>query len=58
MLAERATFAFFGVPGLYAPVAHWAIVWFGNAGTAAALAVVGFGILGAALVFQRFRPAV
>jgi hypothetical protein len=51
------SFAFFGLLGVYAPVAHWTIDWFGSAGSTAALALVGFGLPGAGLYVQRLRVA-
>jgi hypothetical protein len=52
-VVERATFAFFGLLGLYAPFVHWSGDWFGNVGTALALAVVGFSILALGILVQR-----
>jgi hypothetical protein len=42
---RRATWALFGIAGVYAPLAHFAAQWFGNLGTTAALALVGCGFL-------------
>jgi hypothetical protein len=47
---RRATWALFGLLGLWAPVVHYTAAWFGNLGTAFALFVVGLLILGAGLV--------
>jgi hypothetical protein len=49
---RRATWVLFGILGGYAPLAHYAADWFGNTGTAAALAVVGFGIVAAGIAFR------
>jgi hypothetical protein len=50
---ERATFAFFGLLGVYAPFVHYGDHWFGNLGLAFTLAVVGFSILAAGLAIQQ-----
>ena len=42
---RRATWGLFGVFGTYAPVVHYTDKWFGNLGTAFALAAVGFGLI-------------
>jgi hypothetical protein len=52
VLYRRATFAFFGLLGLYAPLAHYGDDWFGNLGLACALAALGFTILAAGIVVQ------
>jgi hypothetical protein len=49
----RGTWAIFGVAGFYAPVAHYFDVWFGNLGTALALAAVGIGLVVLGLVARR-----
>ena len=50
---HRATWGLFGVAGTYAPIAHYADKWFGNLGTAFALAAVGFALLGIGIAIQR-----
>jgi hypothetical protein len=50
---RRATFAFFGLLGLYAPLAHYGNDWFGNLGLACALAALGFTILAAGILVQE-----
>jgi hypothetical protein len=50
---HRATWGLFGVAGTYAPVVHYTDKWFGNLGTAFALAVVGFGLVGIGIAIQR-----
>jgi hypothetical protein len=42
---RRATWTLFGIVGVYAPLAHYAVVWFGNLGRTAALAAIGFGFV-------------
>ena len=49
---ERATFAFFGLLGIYSPFLHYSDEWFGNLGIAFALAVLGFAIVGIGLAVQ------
>jgi len=53
VLYRRATFAFFGLLGLYAPLAHYGDDWFGNLGLACALGALGFTILGAGVLVQE-----
>jgi hypothetical protein len=50
---HRATWGLFGVAGTYAPIAHYTDKWFGNLGTAFALAAVGFALLGIGIAIQR-----
>ena len=42
---RRATWTLFGIVGVYAPLAHYAVQWFGNLGRTAALAAIGFGFV-------------
>ena len=42
---RRATWTLFGIVGVYAPLAHYAVQWFGNLGATAALAAIGFGFV-------------
>ena len=50
---HRATWALFGLLGMWAPIVHYSARWFGNLGTAFALFVIGLSILGAGLAVQR-----
>ncbi len=50
---RRPTFAFFGLLGLYAPLAHYGDDWFGNLGLACALATLGFTVLAAGVLVQE-----
>jgi len=65
---HRATWAVFGLLGLYSPFFHYSDRWFGNLGTAFALTVVGLAIVAlgmavqssgdswAAMIARRARP--
>jgi hypothetical protein len=50
---HRATWGLFGVAGTYAPCVHYADRWFGNLGTAFALAAIGFALVGIGIAIQR-----
>ncbi|HEX4323306.1 MAG TPA: hypothetical protein VHZ77_01620 [Gaiellaceae bacterium] len=50
---RRASFAFFGLLGIYSPFVHYSDDWFGNLGIAFALAVLGFAILAVGISVQQ-----
>jgi hypothetical protein len=50
----RGTWAVFGVAGFYAPIAHYLNDWFGNLGTAFALAALGILLVAMGLAARRF----
>jgi hypothetical protein len=50
---RRATYAFFGLLGLYVPLAHFLDSWLGSLGLAIVLALVGATILAAGMALQR-----
>jgi hypothetical protein len=52
---RRATWAVFGVAGVFAPIAHYLDVWFGSLGTAFALAAFGLALLGLGIA-ARLAP--
>jgi len=52
---RRATWAVFGVAGIFAPVAHYLDVWFANLGTAFALTAFGVALVGLGIA-TRLAP--
>jgi hypothetical protein len=53
----RGTWAVFGIAGFYAPIAHYLDVWFGNLGTALALAGFGLVLIGLGMMARRYGGA-
>jgi hypothetical protein len=52
---RRATWAVFGVAGIFAPIAHYLDVWFANLGTAFALTALGVVLVGLGIA-TRLAP--